>query len=63
MAPPLYKPPTKVTTISMPFLAIVNRADPSRERLKHREPEYVMVNGKVKIGDPYHRGAYSPNGN
>lgn len=55
-----YSPPTRVTTIQIPFLAIVNRADPDRERLKHREPQfYEWSHGKVFYGDPYHLGAYA----
>jgi hypothetical protein len=62
MASPLYKPPTKVTTIQMPFLAIVNRADPERERDKHRDVEYEF-SGKVKLADPYVWGSYNSNPN
>lgn len=58
MAAPLYKPPTRVTTIQIPFLAIVNRADPSREKFKHRDVEYEF-SGKVKVSDPYHTGPYA----
>lgn len=58
MAAPLYKPPTRVTTIQIPFLAIVNRADPSRERFKHRDVEYEF-SGKVKVSDPYTTGPYA----
>lgn len=57
---PLYKPPTRVTTIQIPFLAIVNRADPDRERLKHREPNlYEWTHRKYFWEDPYHVGAFA----
>jgi len=58
MAAPLYKPPTRVTTIQIPFLAIVNRADPDRERFKHRDIEYEF-SGKNKVSDPYVTGPYA----
>lgn len=57
---PLYKPPTKVTTIQIPFLAMVNRADPDRERTKHREPQFFeFSHGKVFYADPFHVGSFS----
>jgi hypothetical protein len=56
----LYKPPTRVTTISIPLLAIVNRADPGRERLKHRDDErFDFSSGKVFLEDPYKRGSFA----
>lgn len=54
---PLYKPPTTVTTLQMPYLALVTRADPEFEKRKHREVEYEFA-GKVFLADPYKRGAY-----
>jgi len=59
MAAPLYRPPTRVTSISIPFLAIVNRADPDRERYKHREPNlFEWSHRKYFWEDPYHVGAF-----
>jgi hypothetical protein len=59
---PLYKPPTGVTTLVMPYLALVTRADPNFERDKHREREYEF-SGRVFIADPYQRGAYNRRSN
>lgn len=53
----VYNPPTKVTTIQMPYLALVVRADPEFERRKHREVEYEFER-KLFVADPYVRGAY-----
>lgn len=59
----LYKPPTRVTTISIPLISLVNRADPDRERFKHREAEWYegggWTGGKIFFADPYKRGAYA----
>lgn len=54
----LYNPPTKGTTIEMPFLALVTRADPEFERRKYREVEYEFQ-GRVFFGNPYVRGLYN----
>lgn len=54
---PRYQPPTRVTTLQMPYLALVTRADPEFERRKHREIEYEFA-GRVFIGDPSRRGPY-----
>lgn len=53
----LYRPPTRVVTIEMPYLALVSQADPDFERRKHREVEYEF-NGRAFLADPYIRGAY-----
>jgi hypothetical protein len=55
---PLYRPPTKITTIEIPWIAVVSRADPDWARFKHREIEYEFSRRNF-YGDPYHRGAYS----
>ena len=52
-----YRPPTKVTTVPMPYLALVTGADPDFNRLKHREIEYEFQN-RVFVADPYVRGPY-----
>jgi hypothetical protein len=57
-----YLPPTKVTTIEIPFLALVVRADEEFQRRKHREVEYEF-DGKIFLADPYVRGAYNNNPN
>jgi hypothetical protein len=56
---PLYRPPTRVTSISIPFKSIVDRADPDRERGLHREPEFwVSHSGKMIYADPFNVGAF-----
>jgi hypothetical protein len=57
---PLYKPPTKVASTQMPYLALVTSADPQFERMKHRETEYEFQ-GQVFVANPYVRGAYNSN--
>jgi hypothetical protein len=57
MASPLYKPPTKVRSSEVPYLALVTQFDPDFERKKHREVEYEFQ-GRVFVADPYKRGAY-----
>ncbi len=53
-----YNPPTKVTTVPMPYLALVTGADPDFNRYKHREIEYEFQN-RVFVADPYVRGSYN----
>lgn len=55
---PLYKPPTRVVTTEVPYLALVTQYDPDFERRKHREVEYAFQ-GRVFLGDPYVRGLYN----
>lgn len=52
----LYRPPTRVSTTEIPYLALVTSADPDFERRKHREVEYEF-SGRVFLADPYVRGA------
>lgn len=59
---PLYKPPTKVATSEVPYLALVTQFDPDFERRKHREVEYEFE-GRVFLADPYVRGAYNVHDN
>lgn len=59
---PLYKPPIKGSTLTMPWLSLVHKADPDFERAKHRQVEYVFDN-RVFVADPLHRGAYNDNPN
>lgn len=54
---PLYRPPTRVVTTEIPYLAMVTQFDPEFERKKHREVEYEF-SGRVFLADPYDRGAY-----
>jgi hypothetical protein len=42
----LYKPPTKVRTLQMPFKVLVVRADPNFEWGKRHEPFYEFSNGR-----------------
>lgn len=61
---PLYKPPTKVVSTEIPYLAMVTQSDPDFERRKHREVEYAASSGKVfSVADPYNRGAYNRRSN
>lgn len=55
---PLYKPPTKVVSTSMPYLALVTSADPGWARGKFREVFYEFQ-GKNIIGFPYQSGPYN----
>jgi len=54
---PLYRPPTKVVTVNIPYQALVSRADPNWNRYKFREIEYEF-SGKIFQGNPYTRGPY-----
>jgi hypothetical protein len=55
---PLYKPPTRVVSSEVPYLALVTQYDPDFERRKHREIEYAFE-GRAFLADPYVRGAYN----
>lgn len=55
---PLYKPPTKVTTISVPWLSVVTRVDPNWGRDRHREVQYEMTNRRWFVNQDQD-GAYS----
>jgi hypothetical protein len=57
-----YQPPTRVATVDIPWLALVNDVDPDWAALKHREAEYIFTR-KVFYADPYVRGAYNVNSN
>lgn len=59
---PLYKPPTRVTSREMPYLALVTQMDPEFERDKHRQIEYEFV-GHPKYADPHFRGSYNNHSN
>lgn len=59
---PRYLPPTRVVTTEIPYLALVNQADPEFERRKHREVEYAF-DGRAFLADPYNRGAYDRRSN
>lgn len=56
----LYKPNTKVSSTSMPYLALVMSADPDFQRSKRREPEYEFQ-GRVFFADGSTRGANNSN--
>jgi len=53
-----YNPPTKVTTVNIPFRTIVIRADPDFERAKRRELYYIFSNGRTFRGDNATTGPY-----
>lgn len=57
MTAPLYKPPTKVVSSEVPYLALVTQADPEFERRKHREVQYAF-SGRVFYADPYASNTY-----
>lgn len=58
----LYKPPTRVVTTQMPYLALVTSADPDWARGKFREIEYPATNGGSNlIANPYNRGSFNSN--
>lgn len=56
---PPYNPPIKGTSLSVPWRALVLRADPDFERERRREVEYEMTNGRVFRADRSKRGAYA----
>lgn len=56
-----YRPPTKVTNVVIPFLTIVQRADPDFQRAKKREPYYHFANGRTFYGDNATTGPYDGN--
>jgi hypothetical protein len=55
---PRYQPPTRVTTVQMPYLSLVTAADPDWSRRKFWDVEYEMSN-KPLYANPYTRGAYN----
>ena len=55
----LYKPPTKVRTIEIPWLAIVTRSDPNWARDRHHEIQYSFTNRNF-YADTDEDGPYSP---
>lgn len=58
MNTPLYKPPTKVVVVEVPFKALVVRADPDYERDKRWEPFYE-TSGRTFYGNNQTAGPYS----
>lgn len=55
-----YKPPTKVLTRQIPYLALVTQVDPTFERRKHHDVEYPPgPSGRALWADPTKRGAYN----
>jgi hypothetical protein len=59
---PLYKPPTKVVTTEVPYLALVTQYDPDFERRKHREVQYTF-SGQIFFADPYTANTYDRRSN
>lgn len=57
-----YRPPIKGSTLTMPWLSLVHKADPDFERAKHRQIEYEGT-GRALYADPDKRGAYNNNPN
>lgn len=55
----LYRPPTKVSTMSVPWLSVVTRSDPDWARDRHREIQYEFTNRRWYV-NPDVDGAYSP---
>jgi hypothetical protein len=58
----VYNPPHAVTTLEIPYLSLVVRADPDFEKKKHREIEYQFA-GPNFYADPTNRGAYNDHDN
>lgn len=53
----------RVTTIDIPLEALIRRADPDWQRMKHRELQYDFPKpGRHFYADPYIIGAYTPGG-
>ena len=59
---PTYQPPTRVTTKSFAYIALVTQADPNWARDKHWDVEYEFQ-GKRLYANPYNRGIYNSNSN
>jgi predicted lipoprotein with Yx(FWY)xxD motif len=57
----VYQPPggTKVITVNVPFLTLVQRADPDFQWAKKHEPYYILSNGRLFDGDNATTGAYA----
>jgi len=55
----LYKPPTKVTTKPIPYVALVAAIDPTWNRFKHYEIQYEEFTGRNFYANPYTTGPYS----
>jgi hypothetical protein len=58
----VYNPPTRTTTLEMPFAALVARVDPNFNRDRYREVEYQFTK-RVFVANPAIRGAYNDNDN
>lgn len=54
----VYKPPTKVVTLQIPWLAMILRADPNWARQKASEPEYEFSRRTFYCNNDV-QGAYS----
>lgn len=63
MASPLYKPPTKVRSSEVPYLALVAQFDPDFERRKYREPYFETGIGRQFFHNPSTTGAYNRRSN
>lgn len=57
-----YRPPTRVVTTQVPWLALVTQADPDWARKKYREVEYAF-DQRAFFANPNQRGAYNRLGN
>lgn len=58
----LYRPPTRVSTLEIPYLAMVIQADPDFERKKHRESQmwqYGFRSNSEHYVDPTKQGVYN----
>lgn len=51
-------PYSKPITVEIPFLTVVQRADPDFRRAQKFEPYYVFANGRLFTGDNATTGAY-----
>lgn len=53
-----YTPPTKVSTLQIPYKALVLKSDPEFEQAKRKEPFYEF-SGRKFDGNTAMHGAYS----
>ncbi len=57
----VYRPPTRVVAVDIPWLTVVQKADPEFERRRRHEWFYgPFENGRVFYEDPMKSGAYGP---
>lgn len=61
---PLYRPPVKPATRTIPLLALIGQVDPDFMQSKAREPEYYEGSSlRPRMVSPNTRGAYNRRSN